>query len=185
MPILCSADIKEAFFTLRVSPASTRLSLFLIYYNYKTKKKLTAKATENRRLVTIQALVSIMGMSQSGSFLSLRLQDLTKDIKDPILIYFLKYIRYLDNLQTGAVAKEIMELQREVDLEDPDLNMQCQGYDCCQYEADPCLPPDDMLGGVTPQDEKRFMCHLFRSEFEKKLYHKLIFRAATLEAALV
>ena len=104
-------------------------------YNYKTKQ-LTAKATEHSKLVTIQALVSIIGMSQSGSFLSLSLQDLTKDIQDPILRYFLKYLRYLDDLQTGVVAKEIVELQREVNLEDPDLNVQCQDYDCCKYEAD-------------------------------------------------
>ena len=68
MPILCSADIKEAFFRLRVSPASTRLSLFLMDYNYKTKQ-LSTKATEKSKLVTIQTLVSIMGLSQSPSFL--------------------------------------------------------------------------------------------------------------------
>ena len=84
MPILCIADIREAYFRLRVSPASTHLSLFLMDFDYKTKQ-LTAKATEHSKLVKIQALVSIMGMSQSGSFLSLSLQDLTTDITDPIL----------------------------------------------------------------------------------------------------
>ena len=101
-----------------------------------------------------------MEMSQSGSFLSISLQDLTKDIQDTILRYFLKYLRYLDDLQISEVAKEIVELQREVKLEDPDLNVQCQDYDCCQYEADLSPPPEDMLGGVTPQDEKRCTSHL-------------------------
>ena len=103
-------------------------------------KQLTAKASEHSKLVTIQSLVSIMGMSQSGSFLSLSLQDLTIDIQDPILRYFLKYFRYLDDLQTGVVAEEIAELQREVNLEDPYLNEQCQDYDCCKYKAD-LTPP--------------------------------------------
>ena len=110
-PVLCSMDMREAFFRLRVSPASTRLSLFLMDYDSKTKQ-LTAKATENSKLVTIQTLVSIMGLNQSPAFLSLSLQDLTQDVKDTILRYFLKYVRYLDDLQTGLVAKEIMELQR-------------------------------------------------------------------------
>ena len=149
-------------------------------YNYKTKQ-LTAKASEQNKLVTIQALVSIMGMSLSGSFLSLSLQDLTKDIQDPILRYFLKYLRYLDDLQTGVVAKEIVELQREVNLEDPDLNVQCQDYDCCKYEADLSPPPGDMLGGFTPQDEKRCTRHLLcHTSCGQSLLHKLVLRAATL-----
>ena len=73
-------------------------------YDYKTKQ-ITIKATENSKLVTIQTLVSIMGLSQCPAFLSCSLQDLTQDIKEPILKYFLKYVRYLDNLQTGVAAK--------------------------------------------------------------------------------
>ena len=159
MPVLCSADVHEAFFRLRVSPASTCLSLFLKDFNYKTKQ-LTAMATEHSRLVTIQALVSIMGLCQSPALLSLSLQGLTQYIKDPILRYFLKYLRYLDDLQTGVDAKKIMELQREVNLEDPDLNVKCQDYDCCKYEADLCPPPEDVLGEITPQDKKRCSRHL-------------------------
>ena len=58
-----------------------------------------------------------MGLLQSPAFLGLCLQDLTTDIKDTILKYFPKYVRYLDDLQTGVVAEEILELQREVDLD--------------------------------------------------------------------
>ena len=53
-----------------------------------------------------------------------------------------------------------MELQSEVNLEDPDLNVQCQDHDCCQYGADLCPPPEDILGEVTLQDEKRCIRHL-------------------------
>ena len=42
-----------------------------------------------------------------------------------------------------------------------------------------------MLGEVIPHDEQRWTCQLLRSDFGKKLFHKLILRAATLEAALV
>ena len=82
--------------------------------------------------------------------LSLSLQDLTKDIQDPILRYFLRYLRYLDDLQSGVVAEEIEELQRKVNLEDPALNKQCQDYDCCKYGADLSPTPGDMLGGALP-----------------------------------
>jgi hypothetical protein len=99
-------------------------------YGYRSKQ-LTAKATEYSRLVTIQALVLIMGVSQSPAFLSLSLQDLTKDIKNQYLRYFLQYLRYLDDLQLGITAVEIIEIQREVNLQDPALNAQCQDYDCC------------------------------------------------------
>ena len=33
MPVLCIADIREAYFWLRVSPAATHLSLFLMDYD--------------------------------------------------------------------------------------------------------------------------------------------------------
>ena len=185
MQINCSADIREAYFRLRVSPAAKHLSLFLMDYGNQTKQ-LTAKVSQHSKLVTVQAEVSIMGVSQSGSFLSLSLQDLTKDIQDPILRYFLRYLRYLDDLQSGVVAEEIEELQREVNLEDLALNVQCQDYDCCKYEADLSPTHGDMLGGVTPEDEKRCTRHLlYHTVFGKTLSHKLVLRAATLETALV
>ena len=81
-----------------------------------------------------------MCLNQSPAFLSLSLQNLTEDIKDDILRYFMTYMRYLDDLQTGLVAEEILELQKGFDLEDPTLNMQCQDHDCCQDEASPVFP---------------------------------------------
>ena len=45
--------------------------------------------------------------------------------------------------------------------------------------------PDYVLGEVIAHDEQRCTRQLLRSDFGKKLFHKLILRAATLEAALV
>ena len=70
---------------------------------------------------------------------SLSLQDLTKDIEDLILRYFLRYLRYLDDLQSGLVAEEIQELQKGVDLRDPALEMKCQDSECCTDRIH--LPP--------------------------------------------
>ena len=106
MPIICSADIREAYFRLRISPAAKLSSLFLMDFDNQTKQ-LTAKVSQHSKLATIQAKVSIMGVNQSGSFLSLSLQDFTKDIQDPILRYFLRYLCYLDDLQSGVAAEEI------------------------------------------------------------------------------
>ena len=67
-----------------------------------------------------------------------------------------------------------------------DLNIKCKEDDCFSHEDDN-LPVinEDLLGGTTPPDEKRFRRHLLRGEFGKKLLHKLVLRAATLEAALI
>ena len=54
MSVLLSADVREAFFKIRVAPASRHLSLFLMDYDTKTQQ-LTAKVTEHSKLVTIQA----------------------------------------------------------------------------------------------------------------------------------
>ena len=67
MPVLLSADVREAFFKIRVAPASRHLSLFLMDYDTKTQQ-LTAKVTEHSKLVTIQALALIMGVSQSPAY---------------------------------------------------------------------------------------------------------------------
>ena len=179
MPVILSTDIREAYVRLRVSPASTHLSLFLIDYYYKNQQ-LNATATEHNRLVTIQALFLIMGLSQSPAYMSLCPQDLTKDIPHQHLWYFLQYLHYLDDLQLGVTAEEITELQ------DPDLNRQCPVYDCCPYEADLSPPPEDVLGEVVTQDEQRCTHHLIRNTcFGQQLFHKLKLRASTLEAALV
>jgi hypothetical protein len=82
------------------------------------------------------------------------MQDLTKDIQDQHLQYFLQYLRYLDDLQIGVTAEEITELQNEAELQDPELNRQCQDYDCCPYKAVLSPPPEDVLGEVIPQDEQ-------------------------------
>ena len=184
MPIICSADIQEAYFRLRISPEAKLSSLFLMDFDTQTKQ-LTAKVTQHSKLVTIQTKVSIMGVNQSGSFLSLSLQDLTKDIQDPILRYFLCYLRYLDDLQSGVVAEEIEELQKGINLKDPALEMQCQDYDCCKHGADLPATPGNMLGGALPEDEKRCTRHLlYNTMFGKALLHKIVLKAATLETAL-
>ena len=67
MPVLLSADVREAFFKIRVAPASRHLLIFLIDYDTKTQQ-LTAKVTEHSKLVTIQASTFIMGVSQSQAY---------------------------------------------------------------------------------------------------------------------
>ena len=127
-----------------------------------------------------------MGVLHLPAFLHFCLEDLTTEIKDDILKYFLKYMRYLDDLQTRLVAKEILELRRQVDLEAVDLTLKCDDDDCCSQKDDN-LPVfiEDLLGGTTPSDEKRCTRLLLRGEFGKQLLHKLVLRAATLEAALI
>ena len=100
--ILCAMDLREAIFRNILAPESTNLSFFL---NDKTPG-LTAKATPDTKLVIIWSLVSIMGLLQSPAFLNLCLENFTTEIKDIILQYFLKYVCYLDDLQTGVVAEK-------------------------------------------------------------------------------
>ena len=75
LPILLSADVKEAFFKIKVAPASRHLSLFLMDFDA-AKNVLQPKVTENSKLVTIQATSLIMGVTQSPAYLSLAFQDL-------------------------------------------------------------------------------------------------------------
>ena len=63
------------------------------------KEVLQPKVTENSKLVTIQAISLIMGVTQSPAYLSLAFQDLAKNIPDKLLQWFLQYLRYLDDLQ--------------------------------------------------------------------------------------
>ena len=72
---------KKYWRNIRVAPALRHLSLFLMDFDTETKE-LTAKVTEHSKLVTIQALALIMGVSQSPAYLSLAFQDFTKDIQD-------------------------------------------------------------------------------------------------------
>ena len=84
-----------------------------------SKAKAKAKSTPDTKLVTIITLVSIMGFLQSPA--NPCLENLTTELKDTILQYFFKYMSYLDDLQTGLVAEEILELQRQMDLDAEDL----------------------------------------------------------------
>ena len=61
MPILLSADVKEAFFKIKVAPASRHLSLFLMDFDT-VKNVLQPKVTENSKLVTNQAICLNMGV---------------------------------------------------------------------------------------------------------------------------
>ena len=152
MPVLLGADVREAFFKIRVAPATRHLSLFLMDYGTQTQQ-LTAKVTEHSKLVTIQALALIMGVNQSPAYLSIAFQDVAKNIEDDQLQWFLQYLRYLDDLQIGITAEEIIEFQNKADLQDPDLSRQCQDPDCCPYVADLSLPDEDVLVEVVPADE--------------------------------
>ena len=92
----------------------------------------------------------------------------------------------MDEIQIGITAEEIIEFQNKADLQDPELSKQCQDPDCCPYEADLSLPNEGVLGEVVPADKQRCTRHLFRrKQFEKDIFHCLVLRAATLEAALV
>ena len=135
MPILLSADVREAFFKIKVAPASCHLSLFLMDYDRRTNQ-LTAKVTENSEMVTIQALVLIKGVNQSPAYLSIAFQDIAKGLEDDQLKWFLQFLRYLDDLQIGISARELMEFQEKADLEDPDLARSCQDPDCCPFVGD-------------------------------------------------
>ena len=68
-------------------------------------------------------------MSDCAPKLSAKL-DGEDDIEDPILRYFLRYLRYLDDLQSNVVAEEIQYLQKGVNLQDPALEMKYQDSDC-------------------------------------------------------
>ena len=179
-PILLSADVKEAFFKIKVAPASRHLSLFLMDYDEATKV-LQPKVTESSKLVTVQALSLIMGVSQSPCWLSLSFENLATTIPDQLLRWFLKYMRYLDDIQIGITAEEIKVFQDKTDLKDPELDSFC-----CPNEADLSPANEEVLGEEVPADEQRATRHLFRNKtFGKQIFHLLILRAATLEAALI
>ena len=61
-----------------------------------------------------------------------------------------QYLCYLDDLQIGITAEEIIELQDKADLQDQELSRQCQDHDCCPYKADLCHPNEGVLGEVDP-----------------------------------
>ena len=185
MPILFSADVREAFFKIKVAAASQHKSLFLMDYE-PVEKVLQPKETENSELVTVQATSLIMGVNQSPAYLSLAFGDLAEDILDQFLQWCLKYLRYLDDLQSGILAEELHTFQEQIDFQDPELNSPCQDSDCCSCEADLSIPQVEMLGAPVPLDEQRCTRHLYRyKQFGKDVFHCLVLRAAVLEAALV
>ena len=94
MPVLLSVDVRQAFFKIRVAPASQHLSLFLIDYDTKTQQ-LTAKVTEHSKLVTIQALALIMGVSQSPAYFSIAFQDLAKSIPDKQIQWYSTFVTWM------------------------------------------------------------------------------------------
>ena len=70
-------------------------------------------------------------------------------------------MRNLDDLQTGLVAEEILELKRQVDLDAEDLGRKCDDDNCCSQEDDDLhIINEDLLGGATPPDEKMCKRHL-------------------------
>ena len=136
--------------------------------------------------MTIQATSLIMGVTQSPAYLSLAFGNLAEDVPDKLMQWSLKYLRYLDDIQSGIMAEELHTFQDQVDFQDPELSSQCQDPDCCPYEADPSLPKVEMLGESVPLDEQRSTRHLYRyKQFGKDIFHCLVLRAAVLEAALV
>ena len=185
MPILFSADVKEAFFKIKVAAASQNKSLFLMDYE-PVEKVLQPKETKYSELVTIQATSLIMGVNQSPAYLSLAFGDLAEDVPDQFLQWSLKYLRYLDDIQSGILAEELRTFQDQINFQDPELNSPCQDSDCCSCEADLSIPQVEMLGAPVPLDEQRYTRHLYRyTQFGKDVFHCLVLRAAVLEAALV
>ena len=87
-----------------------------------------------------------MGVNQSPAYLSLAFGDLAEDIPDQLMQWSLKYLRYLDDIQSGILAEELHTFQDQIDFQDPELNSHCQDSDCCSYEADLSIPQVEMLG---------------------------------------
>ena len=183
-PVLWSCDIAEAFFRIQTAPDSPT-GLFLMDYNKETEE---LGPGPNSSLVIIRTLVTIMGLLQSLSYLGICREDLAKDITEDELKYFLKYFSYLDDLQGGIRAHEIIALQAEVNLASIQQTSVCENPDCCS----PPLPPaasdgkfkERALGVATSEDEKRSTRHLYQGHFGKGILHKLCFRTATLKYAL-
>ena len=140
MPVLLSTDVREA---------SRHLSFFLMDYDTQTQQ-LTAKVKEHSKLVTIQTLALIMGVSQSPAYLLIAFQYVAKSIEDNQPQCFSQYLRYLDNLQIGITAEKIIGFQNKADLPDQELSRQCQDPDCCLYIADLSLPDEGVLVEVVP-----------------------------------
>ena len=123
MPILLSADVREAFFKIKVAPASRHLSLCLMDYEESTKQ-LKPQQSPTSKLITLQFTSLIMGVTQSPCYLSLAFEDVATTIPDQLLKWFLQYLRYLDDIQLGLTSQEVKGFQDETDLEDPELGQE-------------------------------------------------------------
>ena len=73
---------------------------------------LTAGKTATSKLVAVVVLVAVMGISQSGLFLSLARAGL--DLQDEILEFLIRYLAYADDLHSGVTAQEVLNLQTEL-----------------------------------------------------------------------
>ena len=123
-----------------------------------------------------------MGILQSPAFLGLCREDLTKDIEDQTLQYFIKFFSYLDDLQAGITGKELSALQQSVSLEENTNVSMCEDTKCCPTDSVERLK--EALGPTTPEDELRGCRHLMQGPFGKQLLHMMILRAARLELVL-
>ena len=73
---------------------------------------LTAKKTTISKLVAILVMVAVMGISQSGLFLSLAKSGL--DFQDETLDFLIRELSDADDLHCRVTAQEVLNLQREL-----------------------------------------------------------------------
>ena len=140
--------------------------------------QLTAKQGPNTKLVTIRCLVTVMGILQSPAFLGLCREDLTKELDDHTLQYFIKFFSYLDDHQAGITGKELSALQQSVNIEENTNVSMCEDIRCCP--TDSVEPLEEALGPTTPEDKLSGCRHLMQGPFGKQLFHMMILQAARL-----
>ena len=106
---------------------------------------LTAKKTATSRLVAILVMVAVMGISQSGIFLSLAKTGL--ELKDETLEFLIRELSYADDLHSGVTAQEVMDLQHEMfpTIQWQEMRRRCGDEACCPPSrttaARPSPPP--------------------------------------------
>ena len=116
LPIVAIQDIREVYFRMMLTgnndksaggPSSSGPLAFLM--NCETGKDgvetLTAKKTATSRLVAILVLVAVMGISQSGLFLSLAKAGL--DFQDETLEFLIRELSYADDLHSGGPRRTV------------------------------------------------------------------------------
>ena len=92
---------------------------------------LTAKKTATSRLVGILVMVAVMGISQSGLFLSLAKAGL--DFQDETLEFLIRELSYADDLHSGVTAQEVLDLQKELfpSIQWQKIRRRCSDETCC------------------------------------------------------